>query len=580
MHLMTKTATVLQEHDRAFVPKEFKVTTWSRLKPYYNDLLKRELNSLPELEQWMKDKGELDAVVSEAFSWRYIKVTVNSMDEKAEALYQYAVQELAPKITSFEHQLNEKLVHCAFADELPKSQYHIHLRLIRNAVGMFKEDNIPLATNIQMKSKEYVKIFSEMTVGVEGKQMTLQKASSLLEEPPREYRETVYHKIHERLAAESEPLEDLFDELLRMRHQMAQNAGFDNFRDYKFRALGRFDYTVDDCTDFHHSIKTEIVPIVNDMNRYRRDTLGYQKLRPWDLFVEPSSDKPLRPFKNVEELIDKTACCLDSVHPDFGDTLRSMRQRGHLDLESRQSKRPGGYNMPLHLSGLPFIFMNATHSLSDMRTLLHEAGHAVHSHITSHYKLKTSKRVPSEVAELAAMTMELLTMEYWDVFFPDPEELRRARIAQLEYVLKVLPWIATIDKFQHWLYTNPEHKREERKQAWMRIMKSFNSSVIDHSGLESYLEHLWHKQLHIFEVPFYYIEYGMAQLGAITIWKQFREDPEKAVQQYYKALKLGYTRDIREIYRTAGIAFDFSRDHISELGAFVRQELDTLIDQS
>lgn len=577
---MTKTATVLQEHERAFVPKEFKVTTWSRLKPYYNDLLKRELNSLANLEQWLKDKSELDAVVSEAFSWRYIRVTVNSMDEKAEALYQYAVQELAPSITSFEHELNEKMVQCPFVDELPEDKYFIHLRLVRNAVELFQAENIPLATNIQLKSKEYVKIFSEMTIGVEGKQMTLQKASSLLEEPSRDYREKVYHKIHERLAEESGALEDLFDELLRMRHGMALNAGFDNFRDFKFRALGRFDYTVEDCDDFHHSIQKEIIPIVDEFNLYRRNTLGYEELRPWDLFVEPSSDTPLRPFDGVEDLIEKTAYCLDRVHPDFGRTLRKMRDKGHLDLASRKSKRPGGYNMPLHLSGLPFIFMNATNSLSDMRTLLHEAGHAVHSHTTSHYKLKTSKRVPSEVAELAAMTMELLSMEYWDIFFPDPEELRRARIAQLEYVLKVLPWIATIDKFQHWLYTNPEHEREERKQAWMRIMKSFNSSVIDHSGLESYLEHLWHKQLHIFEVPFYYIEYGMAQLGAIAIWKQFREDPEKAVQQYYDALKLGYTCNIREIYQTAGIEFNFSHDYVSELGAFVRQELDNLIHHS
>jgi oligoendopeptidase F len=580
MHLMTKTATVLQEHERAFVPKEFKVTTWSRLKPYYSDLLKRDVSSLIELEQWLKDKAELDAVVSEAFSWRYIKVTVNSKDPKAEALYQYAVQELAPKITSFEHQLNEKLVACPFSEKLPKEQYGIHLRAVRNAVALFSEENIPLATDIQLKSKEYVKIFSEMTIGVDGKQMTLQKASSLLEDTSREYRESVYHKIHERLASESESLEDLFDKLLQMRHHIAQNSGFDNFRDFKFRALGRFDYTVEDCEDFHHSIKTEIVPIVDEINLYRRSTLGYDKLRPWDLFVEPSSDQPLRPFNTVEELIDKTAHCLDGVHPEFGKTLRKMRDKGHLDLESRQGKRPGGYNMPLHLSGLPFIFMNATNSLSDMRTLLHEAGHAVHSHISSHYKLKTSKRVPSEVAELAAMTMELLTMEHWGVFFPDKEELRRARIAQLEYVLKVLPWIATIDKFQHWIYTHPEHSREERKQSWMHIMKSFNSTIIDHSGLEHYLEHLWHKQLHIYEVPFYYIEYGMAQLGAIAIWRQFRKDPERAVQQYYNALRLGYTRDIRTIYETAGIEFNFSREYVSELCAFVREELYALLEES
>ena len=233
--------------------------------------------------------------------------------------------------------------------------------------------------------------------------------------------------------------------------------------------------------------------------------------------------------------------------------------------------------MPLHLTGLPFIFMNATTSLSDMRTLMHEGGHAVHSYLTRQYKLKSAKRVPSEVAELAAMSMELLSMEHWGVFFPSEEELRRAKIAQLEYVLKVLPWIATIDKFQHWIYTKPGHSREERVKNWMSIMQEFNSSIIDHSSLEKYTAHLWHKQLHIFEVPFYYIEYGMAQLGAIALWMQYRENPGQAVDNYLNALKLGYTRNIREIYRTAGIEFNFSREYVSQLGAFVKEELDALL---
>jgi oligoendopeptidase F len=294
--------------------------------------------------------------------------------------------------------------------------------------------------------------------------------------------------------------------------------------------------------------------------------------------VDPTGDQPLRPFQTIEELVKKSTTCLYKVHPEFGQTLEIMSELGHLDLDSRPGKRPGGYNMPLHLTGIPFIFMNATTSLSDMRTLMHEAGHAVHSRLTNHYKLKTAKRVPSEVAELAAMSMELLTMEHWDVFFEDPEELRRAKINQLEYVLKVLPWIATIDKFQHWVYTHPEHQQEDRQEAWMQIMKSFNSPTIDHSGLEHYLEHLWHKQLHIFEVPFYYIEYGMAQLGAIAIWKRYREDPESAIQDYLNALKLGYTRNVREIYQAAGIEFNFSRSYVSELGAFIKSELKALID--
>ncbi|MEQ8704809.1 MAG: M3 family oligoendopeptidase [Phaeodactylibacter sp.] len=575
---MTKTATVLQEHERAFVPKEFKVTTWSRLQPYYKDLLKREINSKQDLEQWLKDKSELDAVVSEAFSWRYIKITIDSTDDKSESLYQYAVQELAPKITALENELNERLVNCPYTAQLEGGQYHIHLRSIRNAVNLFREENIPLATEIQLKSKEYVKIFSEMTIGVDGKQMTLQKASSLLEEPSRTYREEVYHKIHARLLEETTSLDQLFDTLKDMRHDMARNAGFDNFRDFKFRALGRFDYEVQDCEDFHHSIQTEIVPLVDELNQYRKETLKLERLRPWDLFVDPTDDQPLRPFHSIEELVEKSTTCLYRVHPEFGQTLEIMNELGHLDLDSRPGKRPGGYNMPLHLTGIPFIFMNATTSLSDMRTLMHESGHAVHSRLTSHYKLKTAKRVPSEVAELAAMSMELLTMEHWDVFFEDPEVLRRAKINQLEYVLKVLPWIATIDKFQHWVYTHPNHVQEERQEAWMHIMKSFNSPTIDHSGLEHYLEHLWHKQLHIFEVPFYYIEYGMAQLGAIAIWKRYREDPDAAIHDYLKALKLGYTRNVREIYEAAGISFDFSRDYVSELGAFIKAELKALIE--
>lgn len=578
MILMTKTATVLQEHERAFVPKEFKVTTWSKLQPYYKELLKRTIGSRQELEQWIKDKSELDAVVSEAFSWRYINITIDSTDDRAEALYQYAVQELAPKITAFENELNEKLVHCPFAAELQGGQYYIHLRNIRNAVHLFQKDNIPLATEIQLKSKEYVKIFSEMTIGVDGKQMTLQKASSLLEEPSRAYREGVYHKIHARLLEETESLDKLFDTLKDMRHKMAVNSGFENFRDFKFKALGRFDYEVKDCEDFHHSIQTEIVPLVDEFNRFRKTALGVDKLRPWDLFVDHTGDQPLRPFESIDELVGKSVDCLYRLHPEFGHTLEIMNEMGHLDLDSRQGKRPGGYNMPLHLTGIPFIFMNATTSLSDMRTLMHEAGHAVHSRLSNHYKLKTAKRVPSEVAELAAMSMELLTMEHWDTFFENPETLRRAKINQLEYVLKVLPWIATIDKFQHWLYTHPGHSPEERQQAWMSIMKAFNSPTIDHSGLEHYLAHLWHKQLHIFEVPFYYIEYGMAQLGAIAIWKRYREDPEHAVADYLKALKLGYTRNVREIYRAAGIEFNFSQSYVSELGAFVKEELRALMD--
>ena len=573
---MATTATP-QPRNCRFLPQGYKLTQWPELEAYYQQLLERPIHTVAELQQWIDDRSELDAVISEDFSWRYIKITVDSSDKSANEAYQYAAQELSPKVTSMEHQLNVKLVQNPFLSQLDPAHYGIYIRNARNAVELHCEDNIPLVTEVQLKAKEYGRLFSEMTIGVNGVQMTLQKAGALLEETDRNYRESIYHKINQRILQDTENLEELFDEMLRQRHLTAQNSGFDNFRDYKFQSLGRFDYSADDCLRFHDSIASEILPLLDELNEHRRKLLDIKVLRPWDLNVDTSGQQPLRPFESVEELVDKTVTCLSRLHHSFGDAIRLMWQKGHLDLESRKGKRPGGYNMPLHLSGLPYIFMNAANSVSDMRTLLHESGHAIHSLLTHAHQLSSAKRVPFEVAELAAMSMELLTMDHWDVFFPEPEELRRARIGQLENVLKVLPWIATIDKFQHWIYTNPQHTRAERKAAWMDILKTFTSSQVDFTGLDHYQEYLWHKQLHIFEVPFYSIEYGMAQLGAIALWKKYRENPEETISNYIKALELGYSKSIPEIYETAGISFDFSPAYVRELGAFVKTELEKLI---
>jgi oligoendopeptidase F len=568
---------VPQPRQREYLPKEFKLTVWSKIKPYFAELEKREINSVQELEQWISDKSELEAVVTEALAWRYIKITIDSKNQKAEELYQYAIQELIPRIASFENKLNKKMVESPFVDQLPEDKYYIHIRGIKNALSLFREENIPLSTEVDMYSKEYGKIFAEMTIGIDGKEMTLQKAGALLEEPDRKYREGVYNKINERILKDKDAIEDLFDQLLVKRHQIALNAGFENFRDYKFMSLGRFDYTVDDCLDFHNSIAKQVLPVINETHERRKKALAFDALRPWDLTVDLSGEDALRPFEDVDELTEKAISCLNQLDPSFGKVIEIMRSMGHLDLDSRLSKRPGGYNMPLHITGVPFIFMNASNALGDMRTLLHESGHAVHSYLTRHYKLASAKRVPSEVAELAAMSMELLTMDYWDVFFDNERDLRRAKINQLENVLKILPWIATIDKFQHWIYTHPEQTAEKRKENWIRISEEFKSDVIDFSGIEMYQEHIWHKQLHIFEVPFYYIEYGMAQLGAIAIWKRYKENPQQALKDYTAALELGYTKPISEVYQTAGIAFDFSEDYVSDLVSFIKAELDQLI---
>ncbi|PSR11489.1 MAG: M3 family oligoendopeptidase [Bacteroidetes bacterium] len=562
---------------RTYLPSRFRLTVWDQLAPFFEELRQRELSTLKELEEWLLDRSELDAFISESFAWRYINISSDSSNEQAQTAYQQAVQELSPRISDCTDQLNRKLVDHPMMAQLDPTQFGIYLRAVQNQVNLFREENIALETEVQLTSKDHGKIFSKMTIAIKEVYLTLQKAGTLLEEPDRNYREGVYHKINQRILQDSEELEDLFDQLRIKRHQIARNAGFDNFRDYHFRKLGRFDYTPNDCFDFHDAIQQEIRSLVEQLYTYRKEQLHLDRLRPWDLHVDTSGKSPLRPFQNMDDLVNKATICLQRVHPQFGEVLTKMREMGHLDLDSRPGKRPGGYTMPLLMTGVPFIFMNASRSLGDMRTLLHECGHAVHSYLTRDLPLSFTRRVPSEVAELAAMTMELLTMDYWDVFFPDEEDLRRAKIHQLETVLKVLPWIATIDKFQHWIYTHPEHNREERKVVWTQLFKTFNSDIIDHEGIEEYAAHLWHKQLHLFEVPFYYIEYGIAQLGAIAIWKQYRSQPAQTVERFRTALRLGYTRSISEIYHTAGIEFNFSREYLHDLGQFVKAEIDAVI---
>jgi len=343
-----------------------------------------------------------------------------------------------------------------------------------------------------------------------------------------------------------------------------------------FTAMGRFDYEPEDCFAFHDSVAAEVTPILHDLSEKRKKALQVDPLRPWDKKVDISGKPPLKAFENGEELINKTIACFGKIDPYLGECLAVMKKMEHLDLESRKGKAPGGYNYPLSEIGVPFIFMNATSNLRDMVTIMHEGGHAVHSFLTRDLPLTNFKHTPSEVAELASMSMELISMDHWDLFFPDEDDLKRAKRAHLEQVIETLPWVATIDKFQHWIYENPGHDVPARIKAWNEIFGTFSDKVTDWSGLEEEKNYLWQKQLHLYEVPFYYIEYGFAQLGAIAVWKNYRENPEKGLQGYKNALRLGYTQSIPEIYQAAGIRFDFSRAYIHSLIAFVRSELDKI----
>jgi oligoendopeptidase F len=408
---------------------------------------------------------------------------------------------------------------------------------------------------------------------VDGKEYTMQQAAKFLQNPERDIREAAYRKMAERRLVDKDKLNTLFDELLVLRQQIAKNAGFDNYRDYKFRELGRFDYTIDDCFAFHEAVKEHILPLQAMLTNARKKRLGLDVMRPWDTDAEPKGTQPLQPFVDGKELRDKAIEAFSRLNPYFSGCLETMGDMQRLDLESRKGKAPGGYNCPLAETGVPFIFMNAAGTMGDVITMMHEGGHAVHSFLSHHLPLSAFKEYPMEIAELASMSMELFSMEHWDVFFTDATELKRAKLEELERVISVLPWIATIDKFQHWIYTHAGHSVAEREQEWINILNEFSTGIVDWSGFEENRTSFWQKQLHLFEVPFYYIEYGIAQLGALAMWRQYRQDKEQALTNYMAALSQGYTKTLKELYATAGIRFDLSPAYVKELAAFVQPAL-------
>lgn len=566
----------LPQRERAFLPAAYELTDWTSVQSYFDELKNRIILNADELQAWFQDRSELESYLSENFAWRYIRMTTDTSNEAYVAAFNEFNENIQPHWAEISNTLDQKAIASPYVDELKDEGYFITLRAMRRQIEIFRTENVPLFTQIQQLQSQYGNIAGAMTVTLNGEEMTLQKAGDFLMQPNREVREEAWKAIWERRYQDHEALDELLNQLRDLRHQVAQNAGFANFRDYMFAAMGRFDYTVEDCFNFHDAIAQTVVPVLNEISAERKQALQTADLRPWDKLVDPTGKAPLKPFAGGEDLLTKTIEVFDRLDPELGSYLRVMRTMGRFDLESRKGKAPGGYNYPLEESGVPFIFMNATSNLRDMVTILHEGGHAVHSIVTRDLALNSFRNVPSEVAELASMSMELITMDHWDVFFPNPEDLRRAKLDHLEDIIETLPWVATVDAFQHWLYENPTHSVEERNEAWLQIFGRFSDSITDWSGLERFKAYQWQRQLHIYEVPFYYIEYGIAQLGAIGVWKNYKENPQKGLEGYLKALKLGYTRPMGEIYAAADVPFDFSKEHIASLMDFVRAEIEKL----
>jgi len=566
---------MIHKKTRTYIPADLEMK-WEALEPLFKELCDRPINSAAELEHWLQNRSELEAAIEEDFAWRYIRMTCDTTSEQLLQNFQYFATEIEPQIAPYSNELNKKLVASPYLDQLDHDKFFIYLRGVKKSLELFREENIPIQTEIQVEQQKYQGISGAMSVHIGDKEFTLEQASVFLKDTDRNKRQEVWEKITARRLQDKETLDKLFDHLRKLRHKVALNAGFENFRDYMFQALGRFDYTPQDCYAFHEAIEREIVPILREQAEKRGEALGLYSLKPWDLDVDISGKPALKPFNGGNELIEKSIQCFSNINRYLGERLEIMKDNGLFDVESRKGKAPGGYNYPLSETGAPFIFMNSANTFRDLTTMVHEGGHAVHTFLTADLELNDFKHCPSEVAELASMSMELISMDNWNVYFDNPEDLKRAKRDQLFDVLKTLPWVAVVDQFQHWIYTNPEHTDAERTDAWIQIYEPFGAGFADWSGHKNAEANLWQKQLHIFEVPFYYIEYGMAQLGAIAVWKNYKENPEKGLQQYLEALKLGYTKTIKEIYETAGIKFDFSAAYVKELAAFVKGEMDKL----
>ena len=561
---------------RIFVAENLNIEKWEDVKPYFDQLLNEEIDSIDSYKNWLLKNSELEAVLEEDMAWRYIKMTINTADEEASKRYTTFVTEINPKMAEPSNELNKKLIESPYKNELTDEADLIYLKKVQTSLDLFCEKNIPLQAKSQTLGQEYSKIIGDQLITYKGEEITSQQAAKYLKDPDRAIRKEVYDLLVERKREDHEKLEAIFDELVSLRQEIAVNAGFKNFRDYKFRAMNRFDYSVQDCLDFHASIEEFIVPIYKKIQEEKLAKFGFDAFKPYDGSADPDGKKPLTPFEGGEELLTKTINVFDKLDPYFSDCLKTMKEMGHLDLESKKGKAPGGYNYPLYEIGIPFIFMNAAGSARDVITMIHEGGHAVHSFLTKDLDLTAYKSFPSEVAELASMSMELISMKYWEEFYGTSDDLKRAKKEHLESILMVLPWVATIDAFQHWIYENPTHTREERKAKWLELGQRFGTGLTDWSGYEDARDYSWHKQLHLFEVPFYYIEYGFSQLGALGVWKNALSNEKDAIEKYKAGLSLGYTKDIKSIYRAAGVEFDFSAGNIQSISKMLTTQLDEI----
>ncbi len=548
-----------REFQRKFLPSQTDLTNLSKLKEYFSTLEHRPLASSGDVEKWFKEQSELLAALYEEQAIRYIRMTCQTDDPAREKAYLEFVENVEPvaKVCSFE--LDKKYLAAPGRKNLSQDFYSVLNRRVENSVSLFRPANVELEKEETKLATKYQKTTGAMTVNYRGEEKTMQQMARYLEEPDRKVREDTWLLVENRRQKDRDPLDDLFDEMLGIRQKIAENAGFENYRDYMFRKKERFDYTPQDCFNFHQAVEEHVVPLLRELDRDRKTKLSVDPLRPYDLAVDPESRPALHPFEKAKQLIDGCVTIFEKVNPKFANSLRKLAELSLLDLESRKGKAPGGYQSELMELRLPFIFMNAVGRDQDVWTLLHEAGHSFHTFALRHSDMPIQYRgqdIPLEFAEVASQTMEIIGGEHLQGTFYNKEDAARSKRDHLISLVRLLAWIATIDAFQHWIYTNPEHSKEERVKQWVKLRERFGG-LENWMGYEKYRESFWQRQLHIYEVPFYYIEYGIAWTGALGLWTRYRKDPKGAIAAYEKALALGGSKPLPELFRAADMPFDF-----------------------
>lgn len=563
-----------REFPRQFLPAELDLGDWDAVQPFVERLLARVVESVEDLERWLLDASELQAAISEERSRRYIAMTCNTEDAEAEQAYLQIVEKFLPAAKPWLHRLNEFYVALPARAQLDPRRYGVLDRDVAVEIELYREDNIALQTQASVLSQKYQKISGAMTVQFRGEELTMPQIAKYLEVTDRATRKEAWEAAADRRLQEREAFDGIFDELSELRGRMARNADCADYREYIFKSYRRFDYTPADCEAFHAAVEEHVMPLARDLAERRREALLLDALRPWDYGVDPLGREPLQPFEDAADLGTGCRRIFGHLDAELEAQFAEMLERGELDLASRKGKAPGGYQSSLDEQRRPFIFMNAAGLHRDVETLLHEAGHAFHALAARHDPLVEYRHAPIEFAEVASMTMELFGDDYLDEFY-DEDDAARAKRKHLEGIIGLLPWIARVDAFQHWLYTHPGHSRDERTAAWLALGERFETPT-DWNGYEAHREASWQRQLHIFCYPFYYIEYGIAQLGALQIWNTYKQDPKLALDNYRTALALGGSRPLPELFEAAGARLAFDAATITPLIDRVSEELATL----